>query len=238
MSPQKYEIPSYDMLIYKGFMVKKFQYPGSLLFIVTLISVISCQREPIKIAIQPFNGVNKLYVASAKSAIEDHFDAEVIVLAYRPLPANCWYEPRNRYRADSLIHFLKSQKPDSITKIIGLTNQDISTTKGKYVDWGILGLGFRPGLSCVVSVFRLKRGTSNTEVIKGRMRKVVIHELGHTMGRKHCPEEKCVMQDAKGKLQTVEEANEAFCEKCQGKLGAWLKIGILEIRKQESGYFE
>lgn len=39
--------------------------------------------------------------------------------------------------------------------MIGITQKDISTSKGQYADWGIMGLAYRPGNSCVASYYRL-----------------------------------------------------------------------------------
>ena len=60
-----------------------------------------------------------------------------------------WYPARDRYRADSLIRYL-GRFGSADTILIGLTNKDISTTKGQIRDWGIMGLGYCPGTSCVV----------------------------------------------------------------------------------------
>lgn len=80
----------------------------------------------------------------------------VVLLKPFPLPEQAWYEPRNRYRADSLIDWLKNRVNNNEI-IIGLTSKDISTTKNEIKDYGIIGLGFTPGKSCVVSTFRLKK---------------------------------------------------------------------------------
>jgi archaemetzincin len=40
---------------------------------------------------------------------------------------------------------------------MGLTNKDISEEKGKVFDYGIMGLAYQPGKSCVVSPFRLSK---------------------------------------------------------------------------------
>lgn len=87
---------------------------------------------------------------------------------------------------------------------VGLTMQDISTTKGDNPDHGIMGLGFRPGKACIASSFRIRD--------KKNFFKVVIHELGHTTGLPHCPETTCFMRDAKGGDPTREEKE--FCNTC------------------------
>lgn len=127
-----------------------------------------------------------------------------------PLPMKTYYQPRNRYRADSLIRILRDLTPENhIT--LGLTSKDISTTNDEINDWGVMGLGYRPGKSCIASSFRL----SKTEK-KSQFFKVAIHELGHTEGLPHCPEKYCFMRDAEGKNPTNEEKD--FCINCKQRL--------------------
>jgi archaemetzincin len=40
--------------------------------------------------------------------------------------------------------------------VLGITDKDISSTKGVHADWGVMGLGFCPGSACVISSFRVK----------------------------------------------------------------------------------
>lgn len=129
------------------------------------------------------------------------------------LPASAYYKPRNRYRADSLIKWM-STRAKSNEVIMGITNVDISTTKGKYQDWGVMGLAYRPGNAGVASSYRLKN--------KSAFWKIVIHELGHTAGLPHCPEKTCFMRDAEGGDHTGEEKE--FCSKCKKVLvkNGWL----------------
>ena len=123
------------------------------------------------------------------------------------LPALAYYKARGRYRADSLIHWMsRKAKPDQI--FIGITRVDISTTKGNKPDWGVMGLGFRPGNAAIASDFRMKN--------KDQFWKVAIHELGHTSGLPHCPVKSCFMRDAEGGNPTDEEKE--FCPKCRSTL--------------------
>jgi len=126
------------------------------------------------------------------------------------LPASAWYAPRKRYRADSLIAYLQRRTPEGKVTI-GLTHKDISSSNETYADFGIMGLGFKPGKACVVSTFRIK-GQNKKEKIG----KVVIHEFGHTRGLSHCPVKTCLMRDAEGKDHLNEETG--FCKKCRSIL--------------------
>lgn len=123
------------------------------------------------------------------------------------MPQSAWYAPRNRYRADKLIALIaKRAGPNQV--FAGITRYNISATKDHIKDWGVMGLGYKPGKACVSSDFRLKD--------KSAFWKVVIHELGHTTGLPHCPEKTCFMRDANGGDPTAEE--KAFCTKCKAHL--------------------
>jgi archaemetzincin len=121
-----------------------------------------------------------------------------------PMPKNAYYSPGKRYRADTLINWLKGKVgKDEI--IIGITQQDISTTKGKDVDFGVMGLGFLPGKACIASSVRLRD--------KKHFYKVALHELGHNLSLPHCPVKNCYMGDANGRDRTAEQIS--FCSKCK-----------------------
>lgn len=129
------------------------------------------------------------------------------VLPAQDMPASTYYEPRNRNRADALISWMNNMaKPNEI--YVGITMQDISTSKGNIADYGVMGLGYCPGKACIVSSYRLKN--------KQHFFKLVIHELGHNMGLSHCPVASCYMRDAKGGDPTAEETG--FCSKCSAFL--------------------
>lgn len=133
--------------------------------------------------------------------------SNVELLPHEEMPVSAYYAPRKRYRADTLIHRMSDRAKENEV-YLGITRQDISTTKGSNPDHGIMGLGFQPGKACVASDFRLRN--------KKNFFKVVIHELGHTTGLRHCPEKTCFMRDAEGGDPTGEEKE--FCEKCRGYL--------------------
>lgn len=168
------------------------------------------------IAIQPLGTVPETYISTVKTALESSYDSvTVLALPAKPLPASCYYKPRNRYRADKILNWIDSQPYDeSVKKIIGITEKDISTTKGDIYDWGIFGLGTIDGLSSVISTFRLKKGVSKAKLID-RIRKLAIHEVGHTYGLDHCPTVDCVMQDCKGSIKPVDRETGEFCQNCQ-----------------------
>lgn len=177
--------------------------------------VASVKNKPIMavaeriIFIQPLNNVPKEYIELVESQIQSRF-TRVVVLDNINLNNRLMNASHTRYRADSIIRFLRAKTPDKAVTV-GLICDDISTTKGAYKDWGVIGLGFRPGNSCVVSSYRLK-GENRLE----KFGKVALHEVGHTSGLNHCPVRNCLMRDAEGK-DHLDELQE-FCDRCKSKL--------------------
>lgn len=176
------------------------------------------------IAIQPFKGFPSKLIPVVQAAIDSLYDVEVTVLNPISLPQSTFYIPRQRYRADSLIRYLKAIKPSQYDKIIGLTHKDISTTKGGFKDYGIMGLGFRPGPSSIISIYRIKRGATNTPHLHDRLSKVVCHELGHNFNLPHCPHSlTCIMRSARGKASNIDSYDFDFCDNCTRKISSVLK---------------
>jgi archaemetzincin len=174
-------------------------------------------NSSITIAIQPFEKIEQTIIDSIAQNLEEKYGAEIEVLQTIDLPKSAYYSPRNRYRADSLIAYLKRERIKEHDFVLGLTTKDISTTKGQHTDWGIFGLGYRPGPSCVVSTHRLK--TTDQELFLNRLEKVALHEIGHNLGLPHCNNHHlCVMNDAHGTIKEVDENNHNVCGACQTRL--------------------
>ncbi|WP_061085517.1 hypothetical protein [Chryseobacterium indologenes] len=167
------------------------------------------QKQFITILIQPFKDVGSQSLLTVTEGIKKVYP-NVQVLEAIDFPKNTYYKERNRYRADSIIKFLNKRTKDGFVTI-GLTSKDISATRGKIKDFGIMGLGYRPGKACVASKFRLSKENANEQFYK-----IAIHELGHTQGLPHCPRKMCFMRDAEGKNPTNEETD--FCNTCKAFL--------------------
>lgn len=168
------------------------------------------------IILQPLNTFSYQTLLFLKDSIEQFYPVRVQIAKAKEFPVNCYYKPRNRYRADSTIKWLRQIKPDSIRTIVGITDADISTSKGLYKDFGVMGLGYQPGGSCVISTVRLQKPVTTSLQLRQRLFKVVVHEMGHNFGLSHCPNQTCIMVDAEGKMKLDKEKD--FCADCKQKL--------------------
>lgn len=193
-----------------------------------LFILASCVPKEKRIGFQPYGEFDKALIDTVVNALASTYGYEIIILPKRKIPKNAFVNIKSpRYRADSLLIDLKVNKPDSIDIVLGLINKDISTTKrdatgnvkkpeSKYFDWGIYGLGYRPGPSCIVSTYRLN--TTNKKLFFSRLKKICIHEVGHNLGLPHCTTNKCVMQDAVETIKTVDNESDKLCAECRLKI--------------------
>jgi len=179
------------------------------------------------VALQPLGEVPPAIIAATKAGAEARLRIRVEVLPTAALPKMAYYPPRERYRAEKLLKWLEEnpgREPGRYLKIIGLTTQDISTTKRDVPDWGVFGLGSLGGQTCVISTRRLRPKDGQPEaILLERLIKVVHHEIGHTFGLEHCPTDRCVMQDAQGSILTVDREDGTFCAACVAKLAGHLR---------------
>jgi archaemetzincin len=186
-----------------------------LLMVVLCLQLLSCNNDHQSktgtlhtVRIHPFEGFSPVLADSLATSLSVIFD-NVVVDSVQPLPLSAFQKVRNRYRADTLIQSLAGLSGKG-TAVIGLTHHDISTTKPPHQDWGVMGLGYQPGPSCVVSTYRLKRKSH------ANLYKLALHELGHNSGLPHCEDDHCYMRDANGGYPLDELTG--FCSSCREDL--------------------
>jgi archaemetzincin len=165
--------------------------------------------------VQPLGGCASTVpgVDEVVAALRAFYPIDVRVLACQELPKAAYYPPRKRYRAERLLAYLNGRMPKDGWRILGLTEVDISTTKDKFPDWGVMGLGELPGTATVISAFRCRKKARNQAHAIERLAKVAVHEIGHTLGLPHCPTRGCLMEDAMGKVTTTDRERD-FCPAC------------------------
>lgn len=159
--------------------------------------------------IQPLGDVKYDYLKLVKSSVESFYHFDCVIKKSTPLTEDLMVKTKTRYSADKIL-----EKFESNDNCLVLTEKDIATPKGDIPEWGVLGLGYRPGTVCVVSTFRMKKNV-NESVIKDRLIKVALHEIGHNLGLDHCDNNiHCLMNDARGTIKQVDNEKIWLCDKC------------------------
>lgn len=201
---RKYHSNNNEILSISKVLVKKITLLH--LLVTLLISTFSFAQAKPKIGLVYFSQVDKQLEEKIKLGIESTYNCIIIPYRNISLPQTAFYPPRNRYRAEKILDYLKTIS--SYKNTIGLTTKDISTTKDQYLDWGVMGLGTNS--LCVVSTYRL--GGSYERAVK-----VAIHEVGHCLKLPHCSNTLCVMTAGDGTAKNLDKSSRYLCNSCKQK---------------------
>jgi archaemetzincin len=106
-------------------------------------------------------------------------------------------------------------------KILGVTDVDIYADKASF----IFGQAELHGKAAIVSIYRLKNNGNDrkdTGLVLSRVLKEAVHEMGHTLGLKHCNLRRCVMYFSKN-IEDTDTKSYLFCEDCKYMLDGYVK---------------
>jgi archaemetzincin len=182
-----------------------------------------------KIAILPIGQVDSYVVNRIQENLNMIFPRATCTLITDtlPIPEEAFNKARQQYRSDSISSKVKSraEKEKDLDRILGITDTDIFVPELNFV----FGEAECPGKVALISLWRLRpefygRGP-NTELFVERGTKEAVHELGHTLGLRHCSNPFCVMYFSNSIFET-DRKQSLFCNKCHLKVEAAInKLG-------------
>ncbi|HTR82302.1 MAG TPA: archaemetzincin family Zn-dependent metalloprotease [Bacteroidota bacterium] len=124
---------------------------------------------------------------------------------------------RNQYNSTSIISELDERFAESDKKILGVSSLDFFVPVLTYV----FGEAQLDGRIAVVSSHRLDEALyglpANPELLRDRLVKEAVHELGHVFGLIHCHDYMCVMH-ASTVVEDIDVKSERFCAHCDAML--------------------
>lgn len=135
------------------------------------------------------------------------------------LPESMMNRAREQYQSKYLVKLGRDRAKelsDWHTKVLVVTDADIYDVGTRYV----VGQAELDGRSAVVSISRIRAGDEKRSM--RRLMTEALHELGHTIGLRHCRDKDCVMFSSK-KLPDSDIKSHEFCDKCDLKVGRALR---------------
>ncbi len=132
-----------------------------------------------------------------------------------------FYDPtRRQYDANKLLYKIDNLFASDKAKTMGVLNVDLFIPILTY----IFGQAFLKGRTGIASAYRLsneKYGIATDDnILYDRLRKEVIHELGHTFGLIHCHDPLCVMRSGTY-VEDIDQKSHHLCNKCRMEM--WSK---------------
>jgi archaemetzincin len=120
---------------------------------------------------------------------------------------------RKQYNGNELLKVVDSRFASDVSKTLGLFNIDLFIPILTY----IFGQAFLNGRSGIASIYRLSNERygikKDQNIFIDRIRKEVIHELGHTFGLIHCSNPNCVMRSSTY-VEDIDQKLHRLCHKC------------------------
>lgn len=133
-----------------------------------------------------------------------------------PLPDSL--EPRRgQHSSTKILRWILTRMPPGVAKVLGITDVDLFIPVLTFV----FGEAQVNGPAAVVSTARLgltyNQRPASPSLLETRLLKECMHELGHTFGLVHCPDEACLMSRSNSVLE-VDHKRPAFCQDCRRRL--------------------
>lgn len=124
---------------------------------------------------------------------------------------------RGQYHSTQILARMGAQAPRSTNRLLGIADVDLYIPILTFV----FGEAQLNGRLAVVSTHRLRQEfyglPASKDLLKKRLLKEAVHELGHTFGLTHCDDTECAMAPSHA-VEWIDLKTSHFCSKCAAVL--------------------
>lgn len=173
-------------------------------------------RSHVNVALIPIGTVPVALTAWLQKELSMLIGTNVAIGEEIPLPHSAFEKRRGQYLGDMLLKTLRQHaREDRIDgHLLGLIDKDCYS-KGLNYLFGQASLG---GFEALVALPRLRESfyarQPDDHLFYYRVLKESMHELGHTWGLTHCPDQSCVMHFSNS-LHDTDIKQAEFCDICR-----------------------
>jgi archaemetzincin len=169
----------------------------------------------VKITLKPLGNIADEIMEELQDRVGGIFHCPVEIKAGFSDLSQAYNPQRKQYFSSKLLASLKKSKREE--RVVGIADVDLYVPRLNFV----FGEADIVSGTAIVSLCRLRQeyyGLAPDEALfLERATKEIVHELGHTFGLGHCPNNKCVMHFSNSLADTdLKEAH--FCNKCRPKI--------------------
>jgi archaemetzincin len=170
-----------------------------------------------KIGVLPIGQVEEAVLKLIQKGVTQVFpDTKCrVVDGKKPLKETAFDEKRKQYRSHAILSEVQGyafKNPD-FDRFLGVLDADIFVPQLNFV----FGEAVCPGKAALISLWRLRPefygDAPDVKLSYARVVKEAMHELGHTLGLRHCSRSSCVMHFSNGIFDT-DMKQRLFCDKC------------------------
>lgn len=130
-------------------------------------------------------------------------------------PTQAYDSRRNQYHSTRILTLLEGHlRSTPFDRLLGVASFDLYVPEMNFV----FGEARLPGRVGVISTCRLiPREANQTDLLRERVVKEAVHEIGHMMGLSHCDRASCVMHFSES-LADTDIKSPDFCQNCKLQL--------------------
>lgn len=172
-----------------------------------------------KITILPIGSVEKNVLERIQESLSTVFLGTFCEIWERTMPVHqyAYNASRHQYHSSLILTDMERWVEESeADKILGVTEVDLYVPRLNFV----FGEAMCPGRTAIISLYRLKPEfydqPSNQNLFIERSAKEAVHEIGHTLGLRHCHNPTCNMFFSSN-IQVTDTKKIRYCEKCWPK---------------------
>lgn len=135
---------------------------------------------------------------------------------------------RRQHASRPLLEWLTARVPQPEAKLLGVTDVDLFIPVLTFV----FGEAQLSGRAAIVSTARLREPPSEP-LIRARLTKESVHEIGHTFGLVHCASSACVMARSPA-LASVDVKEDRLCNDCRARYRELRELSYVDARSPHS----
>lgn len=152
-----------------------------------------------------------------RSALERAFHVTCKLLPVRLDPEFAFHPERQQYHSSEILHRMQDFATKDSLRVLGITPVDLYIPILSFV-FGEAQVG---GPCAVVSTYRLTQEfyglSADKTMLRERLIKEAVHELGHTFNLTHCDDYSCVMASSHA-VEWIDLKEVSFCGLCQAQV--------------------
>jgi archaemetzincin len=171
----------------------------------------------------PVGKVERSLLDELSAAIPESLHVVCEILPYRLDPTPSYHPERQQYHSSEILQRMQPLVRPQDRMFLAIADVDLYIPILKYV-FGEAQMG---GPCAVVSVHRLRQefyGLDRDDaVLRRRLIKESIHEIGHTLGLRHCQDYSCVMASSHS-VEWIDLRDSTLCDSCRSHVESNLSM--------------